>query len=128
MTSPGSPHASHSQDDATTPTVLAARNCEPCRGGIPPLPPDEVERHRAGTPAWSIVDGGTRLLRRWPFRSYRQAFDFVSRVSALAEAEHHHPDIRFGWGHCEVSLQTHAIGGLHMNDFILAAKIDRLDV
>ena len=52
--------------------------------------------------------------------------DFVRRISVIAEAEGHHPDIRFGWGYCDVSLQTHAIGGLHLNDFILAAKIDAL--
>ncbi len=109
---------------ATLPADLAGLTCKPCRGGVLPLTPDEAERHRTGTPDWTIEDGGTRLVRRYRFKTYRQAFDAVARISALAEAQRHHPDVRFGWGYCEVTLQTHAIGGLHLNDFILAAKID----
>ena len=103
---------------------MAAEACGPCRGGVPPLTPREAERLRAGTPGWALEEGGTRLVRRWTVRTYAQAFALVTRISALAEAERHHPDIRFGWGYCVVSLHTHAIGGLHRNDFILAAKID----
>ncbi len=105
---------------------LAARSCLPCRGGVAPLAPEEAERFRVETPAWSIAADGTRLDRHFAFKTYGQALDLVQRISALAEAEGHHPDIRFGWGYCDVSLQTHVIGGLHLNDFILAAKIDRL--
>jgi pterin-4a-carbinolamine dehydratase/cell wall-associated NlpC family hydrolase len=114
------PEAAGSSED------LTGRTCTPCRGGVPPLSADEAERHRTGTPDWSIEEAGARLVRRYRFKTYRQAFDLVTRISALAEAERHHPDIRFGWAYCEVTLTTHAIGGLHLNDFILAAKIDRL--
>ena len=105
---------------------LVARSCLPCRGGVAPLGPEEAERHRAETPGWSITPDGTRLDRHFTFKTYGQALDFVQRISIVAEAEGHHPDIRFGWGYCDVSLQTHAINGLHLNDFILAAKIDAL--
>ncbi len=105
---------------------LVGRSCTPCRGGVPPLSRDEAERCRTSTPDWSVEAAGTCLVRRYRFETYRRSFDFVARISAIAEAERHHPDIRFGWGYCEVTLQTHAIGGLHTNDFILAAKIDAL--
>ncbi len=105
---------------------LAALSCRPCRGGVAQLAPEEVERYRLQTPGWTVAADGMRLHRLFTFKTYGQAFDLVQRISAVAEAEGHHPDIRFGWGYCDVSLQTHAIGGLHLNDFILAAKIDRL--
>ncbi len=105
---------------------LATRSCVPCRGGVPPLASGEVERLRAGVPGWAVAAEGTRLTRRYAFRTYAAAFAFVARVSALAEAERHHPDVAFGWGYAELSLTTHAAGGLHENDFVLAAKIDAL--
>lgn len=105
---------------------LATRSCVPCRGGVAPLAPGKVERLRAGVPGWAVAAEGTRLTRRYAFRTYAAAFAFVTRVSALAEAERHHPDVAFGWGYAELSLTTHAIGGLHENDFVLAAKIDAL--
>ena len=107
-------------------TALVTRSCLPCRGGVAPLAREEAERYRAETPGWSIAADATRLERHFTFKTYGQAFDLVRRISALAEAEGHHPDIRFGWGYCDVSLQTHVIRGLHLNDFILAAKIDAL--
>ena len=106
--------------------TLVAQSCLPCRGSVAPLGPEEAERYRVETPDWSIAPDGTRLDRHFTFKTYGQALDFVQRVSAVAEAERHHPDIRFGWGYCDISLQTHIIRGLHLNDFILAAKIDAL--
>ena len=105
---------------------LVTQSCLPCRGGVAPLGPEDAARYRVETPDWNIAADGTRLDRHFKFKTYAQAFDLVQRISAIAEAERHHPDIRFGWGYCDVSLQTHAIGGLHLNDFILAAKIDAL--
>lgn len=105
---------------------LAARACVPCRRGAPPLSREEAERLAARVPDWTLSRDGTQLSRRFAVRTYADAFDLVARISALAEAENHHPDIAFGWGYAEVSLTTHAIGGLHLNDGILAAKIDRL--
>ena len=105
---------------------LVARSCLPCRGGVAPLGPEEAERYRAETPGWSIAPDGSRLDRHFAFKTYGQALDFVQRISVISEAEGHHPDIRFGWGYCDVSLQTRVIHGLNLNDFILAAKIDAL--
>ena len=67
-----------------------------------------------------------RIERTFRFKNFAQAFAFVQRVADLAEAEGHHPDICFGWGYATVSLQTQKIKGLHENDFIMAAKLDRM--
>ncbi|ACL62661.1 4a-hydroxytetrahydrobiopterin dehydratase [Methylobacterium nodulans] len=104
---------------------LIAKSCTPCRGGIPPLKPDEAETHRHQTPDWALLDDAHRIERRFAFDSFADAFKFVQRVAELAETEGHHPDITFGWGYATISLQTHKINGLHENDFILAAKIDQ---
>ena len=72
------------------------------------------------------MDNAARIGRRFRFRDFREAFAFVARAAELAEAEGHHPDIGFGWGYVTVSLRTKKIKGLQENDFIMAAKIDRL--
>lgn len=105
---------------------LTSKVCTPCQGGIPPLAPDEAARYLERTPGWALHDEARRIERRYRFGNFREALAFVDRVGALAEAEGHHPDITFGWGYATVSLQTKKIRGLHENDFIMAAKIDRL--
>jgi 4a-hydroxytetrahydrobiopterin dehydratase len=105
---------------------LTARTCIPCKGGVPPLTRDEAETYRRETPKWDLIDDATRIRRSLSFPNFAAALDFVNQVGALAEREDHHPDITFGWGYADVCLQTHKIKGLHENDFILAAKIDRL--
>ena len=65
------------------------------------------------------------IFRRYVFRDFASAFGFVSTIAGIAEEQQHHPDLRFGWGYVEVDLQTHAIVGLHRNDFIVAARIER---
>jgi 4a-hydroxytetrahydrobiopterin dehydratase len=107
-------------------TALAEKTCTPCRGGVPPLTPEEAEGYRVQAPDWSLLDGATRIERRFRFKDFGEAFAFVARAAELAEAEGHHPDITFGWGYAVVSLQTKKIKGLHENDFIMAAKLDRL--
>lgn len=106
--------------------ALIEKTCTPCRGGVPPLTREEAERFRAQAPAWELLDDAHRIERSFRFRNFGEALAFVSRVGDLAEAEGHHPDIRFGWGYAAVSLRTKKIKGLHENDFIMAAKIDRL--
>ena len=105
---------------------LSAKTCTPCRGGIPPLTPEEVEGHHQQTPAWDVRDGSHRIERTFRFKDFAEALAFVQRVADLAEVEGHHPDVGFGWGYATVSLQTHKIKGLHENEFIMAAKFDRM--
>jgi len=107
-------------------TELAAKTCTPCRGGVPPLGPEEAEAYLGEAEGWQLRDDGKRIERTYRFKNFKQALEFVDRVGALAEAEGHHPDITFGWGYATISLHTHKIKGLHENDFIMAAKINRL--
>jgi 4a-hydroxytetrahydrobiopterin dehydratase len=105
-------------------TDLAARTCIPCRKSTAPLSPDAARTLAREIPDWSIHDNATRIERNYPFRNFAEAFAFVAKVAVIAEAADHHPDIGFGWGYARLSLQTHSIGGLHENDFIIAARCD----
>jgi 4a-hydroxytetrahydrobiopterin dehydratase len=107
-------------------SALAEKACTPCRGGIPPLSRDEAAYFHEQAPDWVLVDAATRIERTYRFKNFREAFAFVERAAALAEAESHHPDIGFGWGFATISLCTRKIKGLHENDFIMAAKLDRI--
>jgi len=106
--------------------ALEEKRCTPCKGGIPPLSREEAERLQAQVPEWDLADDARRIEHTFQFRNFREALKFVQQVGEPAEAERHHPDMRFGWGYATISLQTKKIKGLHENDFILAAKIDRL--
>ena len=106
--------------------ALAEKSCTPCRGGIPPLTRATAEEYHGQAPDWALLDDATRIERTYRVRNFAEAFAFVERAAALAEAEGHHPDICFGWGKAEVTIWTHKIGGLTESDFVLAAKIDQL--
>lgn len=106
--------------------TLAEKTCTPCRGGAPPLTREEAERFQVQAPEWALMEDAHRIERSFRFKSFREALTFVQKIGELAEAEGHHPDIGFGWGYATVSLRTKKIKGLHENDFIMAAKIDRL--
>jgi 4a-hydroxytetrahydrobiopterin dehydratase len=107
-------------------TELAKRKCEACAPGTPSLEEAAAaELHAQVDPGWERE--GTGLLRReFRFPNFRDAFGFATRVALLAEDQGHHPDMEVGWGRVAVALTTHAAGGLTDNDFIMAAKIDRL--
>lgn len=107
--------------------TLAAKTCTPCKGGIPPLTPQQAEGFHRQVPGWELRDDAQRIERKFKFRNFGEALRFVQQVAELAESERHHPDVSFGWGYATVSLQTKKIKGLHENDFILATKIDRLN-
>jgi 4a-hydroxytetrahydrobiopterin dehydratase len=108
------------------PANLVSRSCVPCRGGIPPLSETEARKLAEETPSWAVVEDGKRLVRTVELEDFKAAMEFVNRVADVAEAEGHHPDIAIHWNKVALVLWTHKIGGLHENDFILAAKIDRL--
>jgi len=108
------------------PLALAERRCTPCRGGIPPLTEEEAAGYRTQAPDWNLLDEAKRIERTYRFKNFRDAAGFIEQAAALAEAEGHHPDISFGWGYATISLHTKKIKGLHENDFIMAAKLDRI--
>jgi 4a-hydroxytetrahydrobiopterin dehydratase len=104
--------------------ALTSKTCTPCKGGIPPLTLEQAQDFQVS--GWELQNDARQIERKFKFRNFGEALRFVTQVGELAEAEGHHPDISFGWGHAAVSLQTKKIKGLHENDFIMAAKIDRL--
>ena len=105
---------------------LSAKRCVPCKGGVEPLRGAELGAFcRQIDAAWEVRED-KMLERSFIFRDFREALAFTNAVGKAAEEEGHHPEITLTWGRATVRLWTHKIGGLHENDFILAAKIDRL--
>ena len=108
-------------------TNLTKKHCTPCEGGTPPLTADEVESYRAQTDDWKADEVKKTLTKSFTFSDFKEALGFVNRIGEIAEEEGHHPDILLhGYKNVDITLSTHAIGGLSENDFILAAKIDTL--
>lgn len=105
---------------------LAGQSCVACDANAEPLGEQAVRSHLKTLGGWSLHESGKAIEAQWNFKNFKQALEFVQRVAAVAEAENHHPDICFGWGYVRIALSTHAIDGLHQNDFIVAAKIDEL--
>ena len=105
---------------------LAAKQCVPCMGGVPPLPASEQQRLLQELDGGWQVAGGHHLEREFGFPDFQGPLAFTNRIGALAEAEGHHPDIHLAWGLVRVTIWTHKIDGLTESDFVLAAKIDRL--
>ncbi|MEE8141579.1 MAG: 4a-hydroxytetrahydrobiopterin dehydratase [Planctomycetota bacterium] len=102
---------------------LADRKCVPCRGGVPPLSQEEVDRLLIELDGWQ-AQGAHHIFKEYPFSNFAKALEFVNHAGAVAEKQNHHPDISFGWGKARVEIYTHKIDGLTESDFILAAKID----
>lgn len=105
---------------------LAQKACEKCTKDSKPMTRDEIEAALPGLAGWRLRADGKAISRRLDFRNFKQALDFVNRLAELAEKEFHHPDIALGWGYAEVTFTTHSIDGLHINDFIMAARTDAL--
>jgi 4a-hydroxytetrahydrobiopterin dehydratase len=109
--------------------ALAERRCVPCRGGVPSLTGDklaEIHRQLADPAQWKIIDEH-HIVRLYKFPDFKSALAFVNKVGEVAEEQGHHPDILLAWGKVEITLWTHAVSGLTESDFILAAKIDRIE-
>jgi 4a-hydroxytetrahydrobiopterin dehydratase len=107
---------------------LKTLQCVPCRGDEPRLSEAEIEVLRPQIPEWQILEREAvkQLEREYRFKNFAQALSFTNKVGELAEAEDHHPVLKTEWGKVTVTFWTHAIQGLHQNDFIMAAKTDEL--
>lgn len=106
---------------------LSDKHCEPCQGGIQAMSAETAsdmmdQLHED----WVLADSGAALVRRLEFKGFAKAVYHANLAAFLGDQEGHHPDIRFGWGYCEVEFTTHDAGGLSQNDFICAAKFDRM--
>ena len=105
---------------------LERRTCQPCEGGTPPLPPSAAQLLLKDVREWELVDG-TAIRKTVKCKDFLDAVSLIQRIAPIAEAEDHHPDFHLtNYRTLTIELSTHAIGGLSENDFILAAKIDRL--
>ncbi len=106
---------------------LAERRCKPCEGGVEPLTREAVEElMQALDPAWQVSEDGRSISRQFTFPAYSLAIAFTNAVAWVATAEGHHPELLVSYGSCVVRYTTNAIDGLSDNDFICAAKVDRL--
>lgn len=106
---------------------LASKKCVPCEGGDPPLARSEIGKLLKQIADWNLKeDGILKIVKNFKFKDFKEALVFVNAIGAIAEEEGHHPNICFTWGKVDITLWTHAVGGLSENDFILAAKIDKL--
>ena len=109
-------------------TKLAEKECKPCKGDVPPLEGEELQKmkNQLGD-SWKLLDEKEKKLEReFSFDNFKQALDFSVKVGQLAEKVDHHPNVCFEWGKATVTVWTHKIGGLSETDFIFAAKVNEL--
>ena len=129
---------------------LTHKKCAPCEGGVPPLTPEEILKYlpeleggpaRHASPArndilsvwqgdaggWEVLDN-KKIKREFAFRNFKEAISFVNKVAEIAEREGRHPDMHIFYNRVVIELSTHAIKGLSENDFIMAAKIDTINL
>jgi len=108
-------------------TSLADERCEVCRPGTPHLDPDEAKALARDIDGdWEIVGATEKIRRRFKTSDFGESMALAVRIGFVAEAEGHHPDLHVHWGRLVVDITTHAAKGLTRNDFVLAAKVDRL--
>ena len=107
---------------------LAEQHCVACKPGSPHLSREEIEHLLGRLDGWIVeeAEGHLRLAKVFKFKGFIPGVELVDRIAPIAEAEQHHPDLLVSYGSVTVWLWTHAAGGITQNDFILAAKIDRL--
>ena len=103
---------------------LAAKQCKPCEGNMPPFSTVEIEEMLHQLDGWELLDG--LIGKTYKFKNYYEVMAFVNTVAWISHREDHHPDIALGYNKCRVEYITHSTGGLSENDFICAAKIDVL--
>ncbi|MBD3187812.1 4a-hydroxytetrahydrobiopterin dehydratase [Candidatus Bathyarchaeota archaeon] len=106
---------------------LEEKHCIPCEGKIDPMSRDEEDQLLEKVDGWKIQRDGTHKIRKgFEFKDFKQAMRFVNEVAEIAEHEGHHPDIYIYYNKVELTLYTHAVGGLFSNDFVMAAKINAI--
>ncbi len=107
------------------PKELAQHKCVSCERGIPPFTKKETQQWMKRIKGWNVIKNH-HLVKKFMFKNFKQALAFVNELGKIAEEQGHHPDIQLGWGYVIVTLYTHANNGLSFNDFIMAAKYDKI--
>tara|TARA_B100000963_G_scaffold342138_1_gene342719 strand:- start:1411 stop:1755 length:345 start_codon:yes stop_codon:yes gene_type:complete len=108
---------------------LIDKKCTPCEGGVLPFDISEIHKYQKKIDGWDIIKNEKNIFileKKFTFKNFLESQNFVNKVGLVSETEGHHPDILFGWGYAKINITTHAIEGLSENDFILAAKIDKI--
>jgi 4a-hydroxytetrahydrobiopterin dehydratase len=97
-----------------------------CKGleGQPPMSDAQIQAHLADVPEWALAEGA--IERSYKFANFHETMAFVNALAWIAHAEDHHPDLQLGYNRCVVRFNTHSVGGISINDFICAAKLDAL--
>ncbi len=106
--------------------TLIDRRCRPCEGQVKPLPPAAIANYQRELKYLWQVEEDKKISAEFRFGNFREAMVFINKIAPLAEHEGHHPDLHIFYSRVRVELWTHATGGLTENDFILAAKIEKL--
>ncbi len=113
--------------EATMLIDLKTMKCVPCEGGTPPLSDIDENKLLMQIKGWEVHREGVHQLKKmFQFKNFKEAMAFVNNIADIAESEQHHPDLYIFYNRVEVILYTHAVNGLSENDFIVAAKINRL--
>ncbi|MDD3148725.1 MAG: 4a-hydroxytetrahydrobiopterin dehydratase [Candidatus Riflebacteria bacterium] len=102
------------------------RICVPCSTATEPMSREACEACLVGLPEWQLDADAHEIVRKFVFKNFAEAMDFAIKVGRLAEEMGHHPVLTFGWGFCRVKFKTSKINGLHKNDFVMAAHVNRL--
>jgi len=105
---------------------LNNQKCQACSGNTPKFDEKQISDNLSKLNSWSVNDEQKMIYKKFNFKTFKQALNFTNKVGEIADLEGHHPDISLGWGYSLVMLHTHAIQGLSINDFIIAAKIDEI--
>ena len=108
---------------------LLKKKCVPCEGGVIPFDISEIHKYQKKIDGWNVSENEKKkfsLEKNFEFKNFKESQVFVNKIGKISEEEGHHPDIFFGWGYAKINITTHAIEGLCENDFILAAKIDKI--
>ena len=108
---------------------LLSKKCLPCEGGVIPFDISEIHKYQKKVDGWDIKEDENKIFflhKKFKFENFIKSQNFINDVGKISEEEGHHPDISFGWGYAVIKITTHAIKGLSENDFILAAKIDKI--
>jgi 4a-hydroxytetrahydrobiopterin dehydratase len=110
-------------------TDLVERRCKPCEGKVAAYSADQAKAELKQLSAdWRLIEDGKAIKREFALRDFYRTMSFVNALAHVANIEDHHPDLEIGYNYCRVRYSTHAIGGLSENDFICAAKIDRIPI
>ena len=105
---------------------LKNQKCQACSGNTPKFDEKQITDNLSKLNSWSVNDEQKMIYKKFNFKTFKQALNFTNKVGEIADLEGHHPDISLGWGYSLIMLHTHAIQGLSINDFIIAAKIDEI--